>query len=72
VRGRLLSLRSAPYWNIYPARHAAIWGALESVDAGNGTMSVLPGYHTRGCIPRLRGSDPSRGFRDPEHNIDPR
>lgn len=32
-------------------------------------MSVLPGYHRRGCIPRLKGSDPNRkGF---FANIDP-
>lgn len=38
----------------------------------NGTMTVLPGYHRDGCIPRQRGSDPSKGFHDPIHNIDPR
>eukprot|EP01048_Picozoa_sp_COSAG05_P026274 COSAG05_NODE_7082_length_858_cov_0.722003_1_plen_262_part_01 len=61
--------QDAPYWNIYPERHGVIWGALERVGPENGSMSVLPGYHRRGCIPRLKGSDPDRkGF---HANIDP-
>jgi hypothetical protein len=61
--------QDAPYWNIYPEKHGVIWGALDKVGPENGSMCVLPGYHRRGCIPRLRGSNPdTRGF---HANIDP-
>ena len=32
---------------------AAVWIALDDVDGGNGTMSVLPGHHTKGTLPRI-------------------
>ena len=46
--------QDAPYWNVYPAAHAAgLWIAISDVDAENGTMSVLPGAHCHGVLPRL-------------------
>lgn len=59
--------RDAPYWNIYPEKHGVIWGALEDVSVANGTMSVLPGWHIKGCLPR-EGSNTGGGF---THNINP-
>ena len=59
--------QDAPYWNIYPERHGVVWVALEETTEANGTMSVLPGHHTRGCIPRFR--DETRG--NFVHNIRP-
>ena len=59
------------YWNIYPERHGALWGALEAVHPQNGGLSVLRGLHRRGCFPRIGASEPRLGFFDPSHNIDP-
>ena len=48
---------NARYWNIYPERHGVVWIALERVSAHNGTVTVLPGFHKRGCLPRFHDDD---------------
>lgn len=42
---------------------AAVWVPLDDVDAENGTMSVMPGFHTRGQLPRLLDTSPGVSFR---------
>ena len=37
---------------------AAVWIPLDDVHDSNGTMRVLPGYHTQGTLPRV--VDPSQ------------
>ena len=32
---------------------AAVWVSLDDVDEDNGTMEVLPGWHTKGVLPRV-------------------
>jgi hypothetical protein len=45
--------QDSPYWNMRGDMAAAVWIALDDVDAENGTMEVLPGYHKRGVLPRV-------------------
>ena len=47
--------QDAPYWNMHPSSRmaAAVWLALDDVDEESGTMSVLPGYHRHGALPRV-------------------
>ena len=45
--------QDAPYWNIKGRMAGGIWIAIDDVDEGNGTMSVLPGWHKKGTLPRL-------------------
>ena len=39
------------------------WLAIDDVDEGNGSMSVLPGWHTKGTLPR-RDSHASNAFNE--------
>jgi len=50
-----------PYWNISGRMAGGIWIAIDDVDEGNGTMSVLPGWHKRGTLPRLTVGDAAPG-----------
>ena len=45
--------QDAPYWNMFGEMSAAVWIALDDVDEGNGTMTVVPGYHRLGTLPRI-------------------
>ena len=45
--------QDAPYWNVAGPLAGAVWITLDDVDEENGTMSILPGLHTRGELPRL-------------------
>lgn len=44
------------YWNL-SGRMASVWLALDDVDNENGTMFVLPGYHTQVLDRRQTGDD---------------
>ena len=50
--------QDAPYWNMFGDMAAAVWIPLDDVHDSNGTMRVLPGYHTQGTLPRV--VDPSQ------------
>ena len=49
--------QDAPYWDLTGKLPGGIWIALDDVDDENGTMSVLPGWHTRGTLPRRETED---------------
>ncbi len=48
--------QDATYWNI-AGKMTSIWLALDDVDDGNGTMYVLPGYHTGKPLARRDRTD---------------
>ena len=41
-----------PYWDLDGELAAGLWVALDDVDLENGTMSILPGWHNKGELPR--------------------
>ena len=45
--------QDAPYWNMRGKMAAAVWIALDDTNEESGTMSVLPGWHDRGALPRV-------------------
>jgi phytanoyl-CoA hydroxylase len=49
--------QDAPYWNISGPFAGGIWIALDNVDRENGTMEILPGWHTRGTFPKIIHED---------------
>jgi hypothetical protein len=44
--------QDAPYWNISGKLAGGVWIPFDDVDAANGTMSILPGWHNTGLLPR--------------------
>lgn len=42
------------YWDINLPRVASAWIALSESDPANGCMRVIPGSHTRGCLPHAQ------------------
>jgi len=58
--------QDAPFWNVSGKLSGGVWIPLDDVDEGNGTMSVLPGWHTRGALPT--NARPGEIF---DHEIDP-
>jgi hypothetical protein len=58
--------QDAPYWNVGGPFPGAVWITLDEITQENGAMSVLPGWHDRGVLPR---SSPRAGFFHQE--IDP-
>ena len=60
--------QDAPYWNVAGKLAGGIWIPLDEVDEDNGTMSILPGWHTKGVLPRY--TDPDKDFFADE--IDPK
>ena len=44
--------QDAPYWNVSGPLPAGLWIAFDDMDAENGAMAVLPGWHTKGVLPR--------------------
>jgi ectoine hydroxylase-related dioxygenase (phytanoyl-CoA dioxygenase family) len=42
-----------PYWNVSPPV-VSLWIPFDDVDSENGSMSVLPRWHTRGALPVLK------------------
>jgi non-heme Fe2+,alpha-ketoglutarate-dependent halogenase len=55
--------QDAPYWNVSGNMPGAVWLAIDDVDEGNGSMSVLPGWHTKGTLPR-RDSRANNAFNE--------
>ena len=50
--------QDAPYWNVKGNMPGSVWIAVDDVDEANGTMSIIPGWHTKGTLPRKdTGSD---------------
>lgn len=49
--------QDAPYWNITGPFAGGIWIALDDVDRENGTMEILPQWHTRGAFPKVIHED---------------
>jgi hypothetical protein len=50
--------QDAPYWNVKGNLPGSIWIAVDDVDESNGTMSIIPDWHTKGTLPRKEtGSD---------------
>ena len=43
--------QDAPYWNVGGPLPCGLWIALDAMDADNGAMSVLPGWHQKGTLP---------------------
>ncbi len=41
-----------PYWNVSPPV-SSLWIPFDDVNEENGTMGVLPRWHTKGALPRL-------------------
>ena len=53
--GRLVPWhQDAPYWNVKGNMPASLWIPLDDVDAENGAMSVLPGWHNKGTLARVK------------------
>lgn len=48
--------QDATYWNV-AGKMTSLWLALDDVDDDNGTMYVLPGYHTGDPLPRRDTTD---------------
>jgi phytanoyl-CoA hydroxylase len=44
--------QDTPYWDLDGELAPGVWIALDDVDRENGTMSVLPGWHNKGELPR--------------------
>lgn len=44
--------QDAPYWNISGKLPGSVWIPLDDTDTENGTLSILPRWHTRGHLPR--------------------
>ena len=44
--------QDTPYWNLAGRMAGGVWIAFDDVDSHNGTMSVLPGWHKKGELPR--------------------
>ena len=62
--------QDAPYWNVVGRMPGAVWIPLDDVDEENGTMSILPDWHTKGQLPRLIVEDGDKPlFRE---EIDPK
>ena len=49
--------QDAPYWNVSGRFSGAVWIAFDDVDAANGAMCVIPGWHRKGTLPRRRTTD---------------
>ncbi len=49
--------QDAPYWNISGPFAGGIWIALDDTDEANGTMAILPRWHTRGTLPKVIHDD---------------
>jgi hypothetical protein len=49
--------QDAPYWNITGKLAGGIWLPLDDVDASNGAMCIVPGWHTKGTLARRKTSD---------------
>ena len=49
--------QDAPYWNISGPFAGGIWIALDNVTEKNGTMSLLPRWHTKGTLPKVIHDD---------------
>ena len=54
--------QDAPYWNVGGPLPPGLWVALDSMDADNGAMSVLPGWHRKGTLPIDTRADPHKGW----------
>jgi ectoine hydroxylase-related dioxygenase (phytanoyl-CoA dioxygenase family) len=44
--------QDTPYWDLDGQLAGGVWIAFDDVDRENGTMSVLPGWHNKGELPR--------------------
>jgi ectoine hydroxylase-related dioxygenase (phytanoyl-CoA dioxygenase family) len=44
--------QDAPYWNVTGNHAGGLWIPLDDISAENGGMSVLPGWHNKGVLPR--------------------
>ena len=49
--------QDTPYWNLTGRLAGSVWLPFDNVDNRNGTMSVLPGWHNKGELPRRQSSD---------------
>ncbi len=49
--------QDTPYWNITGTLAAGLWIPFDDVDADNGAMCVLPGWHLKGELPRKKAVD---------------
>ncbi len=49
--------QDAPYWNITGKLAAGLWIPFDDVDASNGAMCILPGWHRKGELPRNKSND---------------
>jgi hypothetical protein len=46
--------QDAPYWNVSGRLAGGVWIPFDDVGRDNAAMTVLPGWHQRGTLPRLR------------------
>src|SRR5262245_32351010 len=44
--------QDAPYWNVGGPLASGVWVPFDDVDEGNGTMEIVPRWHTKGVLPR--------------------
>lgn len=49
--------QDAPYWNVEGPLAGGIWIPFDNIDEENGPMSILPGWHNRGTLPRVEAQD---------------
>jgi hypothetical protein len=49
--------QDAPYWNLTGKLAAGLWIPFDDVDASNGAMCILPGWHSKGELPRKKSAD---------------
>ena len=44
--------QDSPYWNVGGPLAAGVWLPFDDVEEENGTMEIVPRWHTRGTLPR--------------------
>ena len=44
--------QDSPYWDLSGELAAGVWIPMDDMDPENGTMSILPGWHRKGELPR--------------------
>lgn len=44
--------QDVPYWNVSGPLPGGLWIPFDDVDASNGAMAILPGWHNKGILPR--------------------
>ena len=49
--------QDAPYWKVSGPLAGGLWIPFDDIDEENGPMSILPGWHNRGILPRVDAHD---------------